>query len=81
MQNKITKVGDLLDEKGQLDIPVTDIVLETLKQWKEKQSKRQNTNPDVAANLTSENAFIFANDDGSVRTYFGSRKIFDGWKK
>lgn len=27
------------------------------------------------------NAFIFANDDGSVRTYFGSRKIFDGWKK
>ena len=27
------------------------------------------------------NAFIFANDDGSVRTYFGGRKIFDGWKK
>lgn len=27
------------------------------------------------------NAFIFANDDGSVRTYFGSRKIFYGWKK
>lgn len=26
-------------------------------------------------------AFIFANNDGSVRTYFGSRKIFDGWKK
>ena len=43
--------------------------------------ERQNTNLDVTADLTAKNAFIFANDDGSVRTYFGSRKIFDCWKK
>ncbi|MCI5497915.1 MAG: hypothetical protein MR412_04965, partial [Firmicutes bacterium] len=58
-----------------------DIVVETLQHWREKQIERQNTNPDVTADLTAKNAFIFANDDGSVRTYFGSRKIFDGWKK
>lgn len=31
--------------------------------------------------MTVNTAYIFSNDDGSVRTYFGSRKIFDGWKK
>ena len=41
----------------------------------------KNINPDVTADLTAKNAFIFANDDGNVRTYFGNRKIFDGWKK
>lgn len=63
------------------EIPIADIVVETLQHWREKQNERQNTNPDVTADLTAKNAFIFANDDGSVRTYFGSRKIFDGWKK
>ena len=67
--------------KNYLKFAVDDIVLETLKQWKEKQSKRQETNPNVTAILTAPTSFVFANDDGSVRTYFGSRKIFDGWKK
>ena len=42
-----------------------------------KQTIRQATNPEVAAELTSPDSFIFANDDGSVRTYSGCRKIFD----
>ena len=56
-------------------------MLETLKQWKNKQNERQQTNPDVTAILTSPTSFVFANDDGSSRTYSGTRKIFDRFKK
>ena len=31
--------------------------------------------------LTSLNAYVFANDDGQYRTYSGTRKIFDRFKK
>lgn len=43
--------------------------------------ERQQTNPDVTANLTSPTSYVFANDDGSFRTYSGTRKIFDRLKK
>ena len=62
-------------------IPVTDSVLETLKQWKEKQSKRQETNPTVTEILTAPTPFVFANDNGSYRTYYGTRVIFDRFKR
>ena len=59
------------------EIPIADIVVDELLKWKEKQEKRQATNPEVTAELTAPDSFIFANDDGSVRTYSGCRKIFD----
>lgn len=31
--------------------------------------------------MTANTAYIFSNDDGSVRTYYGCRKLFDGWKR
>lgn len=79
--SRITVIADTKTACSVREIPIADIVVETLQRWREKQIERQNTNPDVTADLTAKNAFIFANDDGSVRTYFGSRKIFDGWKK
>lgn len=79
--SRVTVIADTKTACSVREIPVADIVVETLQCWREKQIERQNTNPDVTADLTAKNAFIFANDDGSVRTYFGSRKIFDGWKK
>lgn len=63
------------------EIPIADIIVETLREWHEKQKDRQKSNPRVTSDLTANTAYIFSNDDGSVRTYFGSRKIFDGWKK
>ena len=63
------------------EIPIADIVVETLQHWREKQIERQNTNPDVTADLTAKNAFIFANDNGSYRTYYGTRVIFDRFKR
>lgn len=67
--------------KNYLKFAVDDIVLETLKQWKEKQSKRQETNPNVTAILTAPTSFVFANDNGSYRTYYGTRVIFDRFKR
>lgn len=81
VKSRTTIIGTTKTTCSVREIPIADIVVETLQHWREKQIERQNTNPDVTADLTAKNAFIFANDDGSVRTYFGSRKIFDGWKK
>lgn len=78
--SRVTVIADTKTACSVREISIADIVVETLQRWREKQIE-QNTNPDVTADLTAKNAFIFANDDGNVRTYFGSRKIFDGWKK
>ena len=62
-------------------IPITDIVLKTLKEWKEKQRLREQTNPNVTKSLTLPGSYVFANDDGSLRTYSGCRIIFDRFKR
>lgn len=81
IKDRITVIGDTKTTCSVRDIPVTDIVIETLKQWKDKQNERQQTNPDVTAILTAPTSFLFANDDGSYRTYSGTRKIFDRFKR
>lgn len=57
--------------------PIVDIVVEELKLWREKQLNRQENDKEVTGDISSMNAFVFANDDGSVRTYSGTRKIFN----
>ena len=79
--NRVTVVGDTKTTCSVREIPVADIVIETLKEWREKQILRQKTNKEVTADLTARTSFIFANDDGSVRTYSGTRKIFDRFKR
>lgn len=44
-KDRTTVIGNTKTACSVRNIPITDIVLETLKQWKEKQSKRQETNP------------------------------------
>ena len=75
--NRETVVGDTKTTCSVREIPIADIVVETLKTWKEKQILRQQTNKEVKVDLTAPTSFIFANDDGSVRTYSGCRMIFD----
>ena len=62
-------------------IPITDIVVDTLQTWKEKQTNREKTNKNVTADLTAPTSYVFSNDDGSVRTYSGCRMIFDRFIK
>ena len=81
IKDRITVIGDTKTSCSVREIPVADIVIKTLRQWKDKQNHRQQTNPDVIATLTSPTTFVFANDDGSYRTYSGTRKIFDRFKR
>lgn len=81
VKDRTTVIGDTKTACSVREIPIADIVLETLKQWKEKQSKKQETNPNVTAILTAPTSFVFANDNGSYRTYYGTRVIFDRFKR
>ena len=74
-------MGDTKTTCSVREIPITDIVVQTLKEWRTKQFERQLTNKEVTANLIAPTSFIFANDDGSVRTYSGTRQIFDRFKR
>ena len=79
--SRVTIVGDTKTTCSVREIPITDIVVNTLLAWREKQIERERTNRDVTAELTAPTSFIFANDDGSVRTYSGCRMIFDRFIK
>ncbi len=79
--SRVTVVGDTKTTCSVREIPIADIVVDTLKAWKEKQENRERTNRDVSAELTTPSSFVFANDDGSVRTYSGCRMIFDRFKR
>ena len=79
--SRVTVIGDTKTTCSVREIPVTDIVIETLKNWKDKQNERQQTNPEVTSILTAPTSYVFANDDGSYRTYSGCRKIFDRFKR
>ena len=81
VKSRTTIIGTTKTTCSVREIPVADIVIETLKEWKEKQNLRQKINNEVTADLTAKNSFVFANDDGSVRTYSGTRKIFDRFKR
>ena len=79
--SRVTVVGDTKTTCSVREIPITDIVVDTLQTWKEKQTNREKTNKNVTAELTAPTSYVFANDDGSYRTYSGTRKIFDRFKR
>ena len=78
--SRVTVVGDTKTTCSVREIPITDIVVDTLQTWKEKQNNREKTNKNVTAELTAPTSYVFANDDGSVRTYSGCRMVFDRFK-
>ncbi len=55
------------------EVPMPDILVEALQDYK----VQQEINSDIQkVNLTAGNSLVFGNDDGSVRTYYGTKKIF-----
>ena len=57
------------------EIPVPSIVFEELAKWKEYQESKG------LKNLTERNSFIFANDDGTFKTYDHVKKKYDKFRK
>ena len=78
---RVTIIGDTKTTCSIREIPIADIVVETLKEWQDKQILRQNSSKEITSNLISKTSFIFANDNGSVRSYYGTKSIFDRFKK
>ena len=72
--SRITVIGDTKTACSVREVPIPDILIDALKDWeKEQWVKKQLTGVD----LLSPKAIVFSNDDGSVRSYLGTRKIFD----
>ncbi len=77
--SRVTVVGATKTLCSVREIPIVDIVVDALKEWHNKQVLRQNSDKNITGDISGKSAFIFANDDGSVRTYSGTRKIFDNY--
>lgn len=60
------------------EVPMTDMVYNELISWKEKQHRHS---VEVGIDLTNSKMYVFANDDGTIRTYSGCRMIFNRFIK
>ena len=70
---RVTVIGETKTACSVREVPMPDILVDALKGYiieQEVNSDFYNTN------LTSQKAFVFANNDGSVRSYSGTKKIF-----
>ena len=65
--NRVTVVGDTKTTCSVREIPVADIVIETLKEWREKQILRQKTNKEVTADLTARTREITCSPRATCR--------------
>lgn len=77
---RITVIGETKTTCSVREIPIVDLVVEVLKEYKDKQKMKQKLE-NLDAELTAPNSFVFANNDGSVRTYSGCRVIFNRFLK
>lgn len=73
-----TVIGNTKTACSVRDVPIPDILVEVLKDWKKCQWVRKELSN---VDLIAPNSVVFCNNDGSVRTYSGTRKIFDKFAK
>ncbi len=68
-----TVIGDTKTVCSKRTVPMPDILVEALKEYfnfqKQKQSK-------IEISFTDNDFFMFCNDEGNLRTYSGTKKIF-----
>ena len=73
-----TVIGDTKTACSVREVPIPDILSEALKDWKKCQWVKQQLS---GVDLLKPNAIVFCNTDGTVRTYAGTRHIFDRFKR
>jgi len=71
-------IGDTKTACSVRDVPVPDILLDVLKDWKKTQWVNEQL---TGKNLLLPTSIVFCNNDGSVRSYSGTRKTFDRFAK
>ena len=94
VKNSVTQVP-IFDKKGKVlsrktvigqtktncsvrEVPIPDILIDVLKDWRKCQWVRKELS---RVDLLAPNAVVFSNEDGSVRTYSRTRRIFDRFAK
>ncbi len=76
--SKKTIIGDTKTACSIREVPIPDLLVEALKDWKKEQWVKQQL---TGADLLKPEAIVFCNNDGSVRTYAGTRHMYDRWAK
>lgn len=73
-----TVIGNTKTMCSMREVPIPDILIDTLKDWKKCQWVR---NQLTGAKLLEPESIVFSNTDGSVRSYSGTRIIYNRWAK
>ena len=60
------------------EVPIPDILVETLYEWMDKQAEYSRI---MKKNFIGEDSYVFSDDNGSYRTYSSCRLAFDRFKK
>lgn len=76
--SRVTVIGNTKTACSVREVPIPDILVDALKDWRKEQWVRQQLS---GADLLSHKSIVFSNEDGSVRTYSGTRQIFDRFAK
>ena len=73
-----TVIGQTKTNCSVREVPIPDILIDVLKDWRKCQWVRKELS---GVDLLAPNAVVFANSDGSVRSYAGTRHVFDRFAK
>ena len=68
-----TVIGDTKTVCSKRTVPMPDILVEALKEYFNKQKQKQSK---LGISFTDNDSFVFCNDEGNLRTYSGTKKIF-----
>lgn len=74
VKERITVVSDTKTACSVREVPMPDILVRALDDYKTRQFIKGKENN---INLLAPNVLVFANNDGSVRSYSGTKKIFE----
>jgi integrase len=74
---RITVIGDTKTACSIREVPVPDILVEVLKEWRKHQWVEGQLK---GQDLIADTSIVFCNEDGRLRSYYGTRCIFDRFK-
>ena len=78
VKERKTVIGDTKTTCSVRDVPMPDILVEALEDYKTERELQGDLN---GKQLTKDNSLVFGNSEGEVRTYHGTKKMFEDFLK
>ncbi|MEG1752257.1 MAG: site-specific integrase, partial [Clostridia bacterium] len=78
LTSRITVIGDTKTSGSIREVPIPDLLIDALTDWKKIQWVKSQLS---RAELIKPTSIVFCNNDGSVRTYSGTRSMFTKFLK